>query len=178
MLTVIEGGCHILDYLLHGASVTATDEDVYQIALLDLKTVSILHLPFDQFFAIFGQSNITLLRSVYRCSLRSYLKSNSADYWDQELPNVCSFMYAGGWSGYIPWLMFRTFLPLIGLGFIATDLRKGVDATTLNNKIRGYKFRLQTLAYLVDSVVYRFGMCLPIIFGRQTVMGMTTSYEC
>lgn len=153
---------------------TAVAEDMYQVALLELKTVSILHLPFDQFFAIFGQSNMKLINSVYQCSLRMHLTVETANYWDMELPHVSSFMYAGGARGYISWFIFRYLLTFIGLGFIRTDLRAGTAAPALCNKMRGYKFRLQMLAYMVDCFIYRVGLCFPSIFGRGASLGMLT----
>jgi len=172
VLTTISGGCHVLEYLLHGGEVTAVDEDMYQVALLELKSVCILHLPFDQFFTIFGQSNIQLLKSVYECSLRSHLSKETAQYWDKELPKVWSFMYAGGARGYLSWILFRFFLPFVGLGFIEVDLRTGVAAPALCDKLRGYKFRLQTLAYLTDAIVYRVGLCLPSSLGSSLCSGV------
>lgn len=161
----------MLEYLLLGGEVTAVDEDIYQVALLELKSVCILHLPFDQFFTIFGQSNVQLLRSVYECSLRSHLSKETAEFWDKELPKVWSFMYAGGTSGYLSWILFRFFLPFVGLGFIEADLRAGVAAPALCDKLRGYKFRLQTLAYLADAIVYRVGLCLPCSLGCSISSG-------
>ena len=160
-----------MDYLLAGSHVTAVDEDIYQIALLDIKAVSIQHLPFDQYFAIFGESDIKLLRSVYTCSLRPHLAPETARYWDLELPNISSFIYARGVSGFFSKLMFQFMLPFIGLGFIKEDLNTGVSAVMLRKKLRGYKFRLQPLAYFLDSVAYRVGLCLPYVLGRRATLG-------
>jgi hypothetical protein len=172
VLTYVTGGCHIWEYLLEGSHVTAADEDIYQIALLELKKVSILHLPFDQFFDIFGQSNTKLLQSVYACSLRAHLTNESAIYWDTELPKVSSFMYSHGSGGRLSWFLFQLLLSFVGLGFIKSDLQAGVSASALRKRLQGYKFRLQTLAYLVDSVVYRFGLCFPsVVVGSQASLG-------
>ena len=169
----------MFEYLLHGSNVTAVDEDIHQFALMELKVTSMLNLPFDQFFEIFGNSNIKLLRSVYKYSLRDNLSNETVLYWDKELPNFTSFIYdQRNWSGYLSWRVFQFLLYFIGLGFIKHDLENNVHSEVFRKKVQGYKFRLQTLAYLVDSLLYRFGLCFPSVFGQQASLGRPVYHTC
>jgi len=124
VVTIASAGCNVLDYIIEGAAVTAVDFNLCQIALTELKKVAILNLEFEQFFEIFSKSNMKLLQEVYQSSLRPHLSQPSAEFWDQGIYTIKSFMYSGT-SGNAAWFLFRVLFPLFGLSFIRRELIKG-----------------------------------------------------
>jgi S-adenosylmethionine:diacylglycerol 3-amino-3-carboxypropyl transferase len=55
-------GDNVLDFVIDGAKVTAVDLNQCQLALCSLKRAAILELNHADFFAIFAQQDIDLLR--------------------------------------------------------------------------------------------------------------------
>ena len=65
VITIASAGCNALDYIIEGAEVTAVDFNSCQIALTELKAVAIQNIEYDDFFDIFGRSNMKRLRELY-----------------------------------------------------------------------------------------------------------------
>jgi len=114
VITIASAGCNVLDYIIEGAMVTAVDFNSCQIALTELKKVAILNVDFEVFFEIFSMSNMQLLREVYPSKLRPHLSAPSAEFWDDGIHTIKSFMYSGT-SGNMSWILFRILFPLFGL---------------------------------------------------------------
>lgn len=55
-------GDNVLDFIIDGARVTAVDLNQCQLALCELKKAAILELDFEDFFAIFAEQDIKLLK--------------------------------------------------------------------------------------------------------------------
>jgi len=115
VITIASAGCNVLDYIIEGAEVTAVDFNSCQIALTELKKVAILNLDFEEFFDIFSNSNMGLLREVYKTKLRPGLTEPSREFWDTGIHRIWSFMYSGT-SGNMSYILFRYLFPLFGLG--------------------------------------------------------------
>lgn len=76
-------------------------------------------------FAIFAQSDIPLLRSHYKNTLRPQLSASSQCFWDTRVNENFNFMYSGT-SGLAAWVLVHVILPVLGLGFIRSLVKAGV----------------------------------------------------
>jgi S-adenosylmethionine:diacylglycerol 3-amino-3-carboxypropyl transferase len=171
VITIASAGCNVLDYIIEGAMVTAVDFNLCQIALTELKKVSILHLTFDQFFEIFSKSNMELLKLVYAEKLRPHLSVASAEFWDDGVLTIKSFMYSGT-SGSAAYMGVRILAPLFGLGFIRRELVKGTTKEALAKLITNSSYSLRAIAWFLDNVLLRAGCCLAGVPERQMALGL------
>lgn len=94
VVTIASAGCNVLDYIIEGAMVTAVDFNSCQIALTELKKVVCLNCEYDVFFEIFSKSNMAILKELYP-KLRPQLTPASAEFWDEGINTIKSFMYSG-----------------------------------------------------------------------------------
>ena len=170
VITIASAGCNVFDYIIEGAKVTAVDFNICQIALAELKKVAIMHLEYEQVFAIFAMSDMIMLRSVY-ARLRPYLSPPSVEFWDTGVHQIQSFMYSGT-SGNLSWVLFRVLFPIFGLGFLARDIMNGVNTKELRQKISNREYTLRCLAWLMDNVLLRGGCCLAGVPERQMELGI------
>ena len=106
ILTISSAGCNVLDYLIDGPEViVAADLNVAQLSVLELKLAAIKTLSFDDFFALWGESNVLTFKKFYRSTLRPLLTPNTALFWDEnETLFRDNFMFAGT-SGLMAWLL-------------------------------------------------------------------------
>ncbi|RYG66862.1 DUF3419 family protein [archaeon] len=171
VLTIASAGCNVLDYIIEGAAVTAVDFNLCQIALTELKKVAIINLDYDSFFDIFSRSNMKLLREVYHAKLRPSLCATSAEFWDENIHKINSFMYSGT-SGSMSYYVFRYFFPLMGLSFIRRELERGTTKQALQKMIANNSYSIRALAWLADNVFLRGGCCLAGVPERQMALGL------
>jgi S-adenosylmethionine:diacylglycerol 3-amino-3-carboxypropyl transferase/ubiquinone/menaquinone biosynthesis C-methylase UbiE len=171
IVTIASAGCNVLDYIIEGAKVTAVDFNSCQIALTELKKVAILNIEFDAFFEIFSMSNMELLREVYPTKLRPYLTAPSAQFWDDGIHTIKSFMYSGT-SGNMSYILFRILFPLFGLGFIRRELVKGTDKEALTKQLIKRQYSIRAMAWLMDNIMLRGGCCLAGVPERQMALGL------
>lgn len=171
VITIASAGCNALDYIIEGATVTAVDFNLCQIALTELKKVAILHLDYDSFFDIFSRSNMKLLREVYQSKLRTSLSATSQEFWDEKINTIQSFMYSGT-SGNMSWFLFRILFPLMGLGFIRRELEKGTTKADLQKHIARNSYSIRAVAWLMDNILLRGGCCLAGVPERQMALGL------
>eukprot|EP01035_Chromulina_nebulosa_P019355 gene19355-25221_t len=169
IITIASAGCNVLDYIIHGATVTAVDFNSCQIALTELKKVAIIQLDYESFFEIFSKSNMKLLQEVYP-KLRASLSQPSAEFWDKNVYTIKSFMYSGT-SGNMVYVLFRILFPLLGLGFIRNELIKGTSPEEMKKQITKRSYPLRYLAWFMDNVLLRFGCCFAGVPERQMALG-------
>lgn len=174
VITIASAGCNVFDYIIEGAKVTAVDFNICQIALTELKKVAIMHLEYDEVFAIFSMSDMTLLRDVYSSKLRPYLSPASVEFWDDGVHRIRSFMYSGT-SGNMSWFLFKVIFPIFGLGFLARDLMNGIETDELKQKVASHEYALRCLAWLMDNILLRGGCCLAGVPQRQMNLGLLIS---
>ena len=94
VLVITSAGCNALDYALCGPrKVHAIDANPRQNALLELKLAGIRHLPFDEFFDLFGSGYAAHVGEMYHDVLRADLSPFAARYWDRRL----HWFAARGW---------------------------------------------------------------------------------
>jgi S-adenosylmethionine-diacylglycerol 3-amino-3-carboxypropyl transferase len=85
MLVITSAGCNALDYALAGAGrVHAVDANPRQTALLELKLAGIRALPYEDFYAMFGEGRHPGFGWLYRSSLREQLSPFARGYWDRH----------------------------------------------------------------------------------------------
>lgn len=171
VLTIASAGCNVLDYIIEGAAVTAVDFNLCQIALTELKKVAIIHLEFDAFFEIFSKSNMALLREVYQPKLRQHLSKPSAEFWDDGVHSIKSFMYSGT-SGNMSYILFRVLFPLFGLGWIRRELEKGTSKDDFQKMVSNYSYSIRAIAWLMDNIMLRGGCCFAGVPERQMALGL------
>ena len=79
VLVITSAGCNALDYALCGPRrVHAIDANPRQNALLELKLAGIRHLPFDEFFDLFGSGYAAHVGEMYHDVLRADLSPFAA----------------------------------------------------------------------------------------------------
>lgn len=171
VITIASAGCNVLDYIIEGAMVTAVDFNSCQIALTELKKVAILNVEFEVFFEIFSKSNMALLREVYPTKLRPHLSAPSAEFWDDGVNRIKSFMYSGT-SGNMSWFLFRVIFPLFGLGFIRQELVKGSSKEDVAKALIDRSYSIRAIAWLMDNILLRGGCCLAGVPERQMALGL------
>lgn len=171
VITIASAGCNVLDYIIEGAEVTAVDFNLCQIALTELKKVAILQLEFDAFFDIFSRSNMKLLQEVYPSLLRPLLSAPSAEFWDDGIYRIKSFMYSGT-SGMMSWVLFRVMFPLFGLGFIRKEMERGTSREKLQKMLADYSYPIRGMAWLMDNILLRGGCCFAGVPERQMALGL------
>jgi len=171
VITIASAGCNVLDYIIEGAKVTAVDFNLCQIALTELKKVAILNLEYDQFFEIFSKSNMQLLREVYAEKLRPHMSAPSAEFWDEGIHTIKSFMYSGT-SGNMSYILFRVMFPMFGLGFIRRELVAGTANEELVKMLGKYEYSIRSIAWLMDNILLRGGCCLAGVPERQMALGL------
>jgi len=172
IITIASAGCNVLDYIIQGSMVTAVDFNLCQIALTELKKVAILELDFDTFFDIFSRSNMKLLKEVYFSKLRPLLSKPSADFWDDGVNTIKSFMYSGT-SGNMSYVLFRILFPMFGLGFIRRELEKtGTTKEILQKLISENSYSIRAIAWVMDNVMLRGGCCFAGVPERQMALGL------
>lgn len=171
VITIASAGCNVLDYIIEGAKVTAVDFNSCQIALTELKKVAILNVEYDVFFEIFSKSNMSLLREVYPTKLRPHLSKPSAEFWDDGVQRIKSFMYSGT-SGVMSYFLFRIMFPFFGLGFIREELVRGISKEDLIQKILNHTYAIRTVAWIMDNIALRGGCCFAGVPERQMALGL------
>jgi betaine lipid synthase len=172
VITIASAGCNVLDYIIEGAMVTAVDFNSCQIALTELKKVAIINLDFDAFFEIFSKSNMTLLKEVYPNKLRPHLSKASAEFWDEGVNTIKSFMYSGT-SGQMSYFLFRYMFPFFGLGFVRRELEKGTATKEqLQKMIADNSYAIRAIAWLMDNLLLRGGCCFAGVPERQMALGL------
>jgi betaine lipid synthase len=175
IITIASAGCNVLDYIIEGSTVTAVDFNSCQIALTELKQAAILNITYEDFFDIFSNSNMELLRELYPKKLRPSLTPDSAEFWDDGIYSIKSFMYSGT-SGVMSWVLFRLIFPLFGLGFVRDELIKGTSTKEeLCQMIADRSYTIRSLAWLLDNIMLRGGCCFAGVPERQMSLGMHRS---
>lgn len=105
---ITSAGCNALDYVLAGAGrVHAIDMNPIQNALLELKVAAIRTLPYETFFALFGEGHCETWDDAY-ATMRPYLSPVSQQFWGKrgaKLFNSRRSFYFRGSSGLFAWLI-------------------------------------------------------------------------
>jgi len=106
VLAICSAGCNVMDFLIEKPkSITAVDLNEAQLALLDLKLSCLGSgesgegaLSYEDFFSLWGKSDVSVYDRLYRSVLRSKLRrSASLEFWDEKGHEIFenNLMYAG-----------------------------------------------------------------------------------
>lgn len=158
VITIASAGDNVLDYMIEGAEVTAVDFNICQIALTEIKIACIEHLPFEEFFRIFAQNDIDLLRERYHTVVRASLRKEVQKMWDDQLPYLKSFMYSGS-SGFLAKLLVKVIIPLCGLNFIEDAIRRRMPKGEFLQLVEKYHLQIKAVSWLSDKILLP-AMCL------------------
>lgn len=105
VLVITSAGCNALDYALQAPRrIHAVDANPRQNALLELKLAGIRRLPFDDFFAVFGEGFHPRFGELYRNVLRDELGPFARTWWDRRphwFTNPRASFYFHGLSGLV-----------------------------------------------------------------------------
>ena len=84
-LTLTAGGCNTLQLLLEGAdTIVSVDVNPAQTALLELKSVAIKHLPYNDFWKLFGEGYHEDFDFIYTNKLAPFLSHSSNKFWENR----------------------------------------------------------------------------------------------
>jgi S-adenosylmethionine-diacylglycerol 3-amino-3-carboxypropyl transferase len=148
LLVIASAGCNALDYALLGPKrIFAVDANPRQIALLELKIACIRHLPFEDFFAIFGKGYHPWFRALYQEKLRNELSPFAREWWDKHwnwFANRRRSFYFNGLSGIVARGV-RTYLRM--RPGLAEAINTLLDAKTLPEQQRIYDERVAPLLW-------------------------------
>jgi S-adenosylmethionine-diacylglycerol 3-amino-3-carboxypropyl transferase len=91
VLVITSAGCNALDYALCAPRrIDAVDANPRQSALLELKLAAIRALPFEDFFALFGDGRHADAPKLYQLYLREQLSPFARSYWDRHQRWFCA----------------------------------------------------------------------------------------
>lgn len=113
VLMITGAGCNVLDYLLdQPRQIFAVDVNPRQNALLVLRLKAIEHLPYSDFFCLFGKGRHIRIREIYHDILRSELPDYAKRFWDThyfyfEPNNRRRTFYFRGTAGTLAWTVHR-----------------------------------------------------------------------
>eukprot|EP00055_Hartaetosiga_balthica_P010606 m.45773 g.45773 ORF g.45773 m.45773 type:complete len:764 (-) comp7235_c3_seq1:359-2650(-) len=159
VITIASACDNVLDFMIDGARVTAVDLNNCQLALCELKRAAILELNFQDFFAIFAEQNIPLLKEKFE-TLKNHMTSDSINFWENSLKSgFKSFMYSGS-SGWLAYALFRVLFPVIGFGWVRKSLLDGVDNELFHENFEKHKTTFEWVAWIADSVLVP--ICAPL----------------
>jgi hypothetical protein len=131
ILTISSAGCNVLDYLVTGPkAIVACDFNQSQLALLELKLFTIMHLDHARFWAIFAESDYSVFKHEYEKpgGLRALLlasnsttKQSTVDFWDENHDVIKHNLMFAGSSG----LAARLLMPFMKwLGVVESIVRR------------------------------------------------------
>ncbi len=112
ILSIASGGDNVFALLAEGATVTATDLSVAQIAVVELKAAAIRHLDYPDLLGFLGVKSAENRLQTY-ASLRNSMTKAACSYWDEHSrPLAAGVIHAGKFENYFK--LFRTrVLPLV-----------------------------------------------------------------
>ena len=109
ILTISSAGCNVLDYLVTGPkAIVACDFNISQLAMLELKLFTIIHLDHARFWAIFAESDYAVFKEEYEkkgglrdmiLASNSTTKQSTVDFWDENYDVIKNNIMFAGSSG-------------------------------------------------------------------------------
>jgi S-adenosylmethionine-diacylglycerol 3-amino-3-carboxypropyl transferase len=136
IVMITSAGCNALDYLLDDPEIIhSVDLNPKQNALLELKIIACRHLPYDDFFKLFGEGAHPDWRFLYQTKLRPFLSHAARKIWDDALPSFDpnsrrGSFYFYGTSGDAAWYFHRLarhFLPTLSAQLIELFAAKNLE---------------------------------------------------
>eukprot|EP00054_Salpingoeca_dolichothecata_P008231 m.46999 g.46999 ORF g.46999 m.46999 type:complete len:716 (-) comp17586_c0_seq2:67-2214(-) len=170
VITIASAGCNVFDYLIENARVTAVDLNECQIALTELKAVACRHMEYEDFFRVFAQNDIPLLRRVYHSQLRPQMNMLSRNFWDKQLRKTTNFMFSGS-SGAAAYFIFHVVFPLCGLGFLREAVIRGDSHAAIRAQCEQHIRKFGFICWFTDKFLSNFALPLIGVPQRQYDLG-------
>eukprot|EP00195_Chlamydomonas_chlamydogama_P005703 CAMPEP_0202899678 /NCGR_PEP_ID=MMETSP1392-20130828/7850_1 /ASSEMBLY_ACC=CAM_ASM_000868 /TAXON_ID=225041 /ORGANISM="Chlamydomonas chlamydogama, Strain SAG 11-48b" /LENGTH=653 /DNA_ID=CAMNT_0049585927 /DNA_START=166 /DNA_END=2127 /DNA_ORIENTATION=- len=106
VLTLTSGGCNALNLILHGAAeVVSVDCNPAQSALLELKSVAIQQLEYEDMWQLFGEGVHSRIEELYERKLSPFLSQTSNNFWSKRLWYFKHGLYYQGGMGKLCWVL-------------------------------------------------------------------------
>ena len=100
VLSLVSGGCNLFELLLHDVKeVVGVDINVAQIALVELKMLCFLLLPYDTTWQMFGEGIYPEIDKLYNNLLKYHLTYQSNVFWSTRLHYFKTELYNYGGMG-------------------------------------------------------------------------------
>ena len=156
-LTLTSGGCNTLCLLLAGAKqVVSVDVNPAQTALLELKSVAIKYLEYDDFWKLFGEGIHEEFQEIFESKLAPYMSESSRAFWEKKHYYFRDGLYKHGSMGKVS-VILQAAIKMLGL----TDaIERVVHACSLQEQRQRYDELLSQLpkslqhAFVKDVVGY------------------------
>ena len=135
-LTLTSGGCNSLNLALEGATVYSVDCNPAQNALLELKTIAIKQLPYDDVWLMFGEGVHPNMPELYQKKLAPFLTETSRTFWDSRLHYFQNGLYFQGGMGTLVWFWVKFMQPLL---LLSGSVKAFTEAETLEEQVAVYE---------------------------------------
>lgn len=106
-LTLTSGACNAFDLALQGAeSVYCVDINPAQSHLLELKSLALRHLPYDDVWKLFGDGKHADIDHIFYAKLAPFMSERAQDFWGKRLYYFKNGFYFYGSMGWVIWFCF------------------------------------------------------------------------
>lgn len=152
-LTLTAGGCNTLQLLLEGAkTVVSVDVNPAQTALLELKSISVKHLEYEDVWKLFGEGYHENFEYLFANKLSPFLSDSSNKFWKSRLHYFKNNgLYSYGSMGKTS-ILLNIICKIFGFQQIFNDI---VNSPTLEEQVYNWnKFKRYLFVRLaIDSVL-------------------------
>lgn len=150
-LTLTSGGCNTLYLLLKGAKqVVSVDVNPAQTALLELKSVAIKYLDYDDFWKLFGEGKHENFDDIFDNQLAPFLSETSRSFWESRRHYFEDGLYFHGSMGKVCKIV-RATIKMLGLSTFVDNV---LNAKTMEEQIVAYTDMLEHMPKNKDLVMY------------------------
>lgn len=146
-LTLTSGGCNSLYLLLRGAKqVVSVDVNPAQTALLELKSVAIKYLDYDDFWKLFGEGKHPDFVHIFETKLAPFMSESSRAFWEKKHYYFRDGLYRHGSMGKVS-VILKTALKMLGLTEAVDNI---IEANTLQEQRELYTNLIDQLPKLLQ----------------------------
>jgi len=132
-LTLTSGGCNSLNLLLNDVKhVVSVDINPAQSALLELKTVALQELEYDDFWDLFGKGKSKYIAYLYENKLEPFLSEMSRVFWDKNIYFFNDGLYYHGSMGNVCKLL-KYIMSFLG---ITKQINNVLEADSINEQVK------------------------------------------
>jgi betaine lipid synthase len=169
VLTLTSGGCNALNLLLNGAGhVVSVDCNPAQSSLLELKSVAIQQLEFEDVWQLFGEGKHPHIERLFETRLAPYLSQKAYNFWSTRLWYFKQGLYYQGGMGKLCWVL-QTLAMCIGLHY---RMKRLANAPTLADQRK--QWDNLALVYFIKHgprlLVWLFSKLLALLLFNRVVL--------
>jgi betaine lipid synthase len=162
VLTLSSGGCNLFELLLHDVKeVVAVDVNKAQTALVELKLVSFMLLPYDTIWKLFGEGVYLDIEKLYHNLLKYYLSIESNAFWSSHLYYFKTGLYNHGGMGNLSYYVRKFFVKPTWLNqlFTTTSLSEQYSIWNALPLVKVYKSDNSVFKKIVSKVMSNKYLC-------------------